>query len=856
LSWRTEDGLIDNRIRSIIEDHQNNIWIGTSDGISIYNGNGFKNLDESNGLSNDRIRSLTVDHFNNIWVGTYFGGIMRFNHQDFVAYTTRDGLLNSQILTITADEKGDIIVGTYEGVSKLKIFNEKLVRVKSLTTNNGLIDNAVHSIFKDENGYYWYGSRQGISILKGNDVIKIEHPSGLEEPVVNVIKKINNIYWIGTENGLITIETSDYQNFETKLLTKEDGLAGTAISEIKAGKNDVVWVSFLDGRITRIDKDKMVNPELPDEASEISAFALDQNNEFWIGTNGNGLFHGKYEPETHAFDLKRMSTATGLNSNYIFSILAQKNGNIWLGHENGLDLITTRGDSSRSIQSYGPDRGFFGLQNNPNAAFEDQEGHLWFGTVNGLFCLQNDRYSSFDEGKFSTTYLTSVKLDGNTINWENSAWCKGVKGPYQLPEGLSLPYNENNISFEFIGLNYINPQNIRYSWKLEGYDREWKGDSPNQIATYTNLDPGSYTFQIRSSNEHGVISGEVYTFEFNILKPWWSTWLVRIVAVLLGMLILTSLISLRTRQLRRKQRSLEKTISERTEEITAKNSELEHKNKEILDSIQYSRRIQYSILPGKEKMSALLPAHFVLYKPKDIVSGDFYWVESNNASGNSTVFMAVADCTGHGVPGAMVSLIGTRALNSSVREHQLFHPADILNQTNTIMLEAFTDEESGAIIKDGMDIALCAFSKINEEIHFEFAGAHNALWIIRSNQQPEPNFQSSAISATLSSDNHTLYEIKGNKQPIGYFENHVPFQNHVVKLLPGDRIYLTSDGYADQFGGPKGKKFKYKALKIKLLEIQDQPIERHKDILRQTFLNWKGEMEQLDDVCFLGVELT
>ena len=853
--WTVADGLIHNRVRNITEDHQHNLWIGTSDGISIFNGKGFKNLDESNGLSNDRIRSLTRDHFNNIWVGTYFGGIMRFNHQDFVAYTTKDGLKNSQILSITEDEKGDIIVGTYEGVAKLKIFNDKLVRIKSVTKAQGLIDNAVKCILKDDNDYYWYGSNRGISVIKGNHVTHLKHPTGLKDPGVTVIKKIQDIYWVGTENGLISVKTTNYQNFETTLLTQEDGLAGQSVSEIKAGKNGAVWVSFLDGKITRVEKDKMINPIMPEGAEEISALALDKNNEFWIGTNGNGLFHGLYLTETHEFKLKRMSTATSLSSNYIFSIITQKNGNVWLGHENGLDLISPVNDSAYIIQTYGPNRGFYGLQNNLNAAYEDQQNNLWFGTVNGLFCLKNDKFSSFSDGKASISYIREIRLDGNAVDWDNSTWCSSTDGPYKLPTNLVLPYDRNNLTFEFIGLNYINPLNVNYSWKLEGYDNKWKNESHNHLASYTNLDPGKYTFKLRSSNEHGMIVGDPISFEFKILKPWWSTWLVRILALLLGLVLIATFISLRTRQLRKKQRMLEKTIAERTEEITSKSDELQAKNKEIMDSILYSRRIQQSILPGPEKMTTLLPPHFVLYKPKDIVSGDFYWIEKMGEGLDATIFIAVADCTGHGVPGAMVSLVGTRALNSSVRENLLQRPADILNQTNTIMLEAFTDEESGAIIKDGMDIALCAFKKQESSYHFEFAGAHNTVWIIRSKKEPAFSEAYEQLNKSAENDEYALYELKGNKQPIGYFEKHVPFDNHTLQLLPGDRFYISSDGYADQFGGPKGKKYKYKALKNKLLDIQNEPITSHEEILRQEFRSWKGDLEQLDDVCFIGVEL-
>lgn len=702
--WSVKDGLIHNRIRNITQDYKGNIWVGTSKGISIFNHSSFLNLNSENGLSNERIRSLTTDNFNNVWVGTYFGGIMRFNHQDFIAYTPKEGLVSNQIFSITEDEKGDIIVGTFDGVSKLKIFNDKLVRTKTVTTDHGLRSNAVQTVLKDENSYYWYGTDKGITLIKNNSVNYLDERIGLKNTAITTIRKINGTYWIGTEDGLGKIKTTDYRSFQVDFLQKEDGLAGRVVSEIREDQNGNIWVSFSDGEINVFKEDRLITPILPDGTQEITAFSIDSTDKFWIGTNGNGLFHGTYDQDEHTMKLENLSTVNELSSNYIFSLLLH-DGLIWAGHENGLDLITPESDSSFAVQSYGPERGFFGLQNNKNASYADKKGNLWFGTVNGLFCLKNHVLQSFKEGKNSVNYIQTVKVNGKFIDWNNTEWCEGVDGVYGLPKALTLPYNQNNISFEFIGLNYISPTNVRYSWKLEGLDDDWKSETSKNYTTYTNLYPGSYAFLLKTSNEHGKISGDPIRFNFTIEKPWWSTWFIRILIILLSLGLVGLVISLRTRQLRKNQRDLENTIKERTVEITRQKEELQYKNREITDSILYSRRIQQSILPGKEKLNALLHSHFVFYKPKDIVSGDIYWVEEA-PTGTNTVFVAVADCTGHGVPGAMVSLVGTRALNSSVRENQLTDTAEILDRTNKIVLESFTDVESGTIIKDGMDIGL------------------------------------------------------------------------------------------------------------------------------------------------------
>jgi serine phosphatase RsbU (regulator of sigma subunit)/Tfp pilus assembly protein PilF len=253
-------------------------------------------------------------------------------------------------------------------------------------------------------------------------------------------------------------------------------------------------------------------------------------------------------------------------------------------------------------------------------------------------------------------------------------------------------------------------------------------------------------------------------------------------------------------------------------------AELEEKNKEITDSIQYAKRIQSAILPPDKLIKEYLQESFVLYKPKDIVAGDFYWLES---VGNKVLF-AAADCTGHGVPGAMVSVVCNNGLNRSVREHGLTDPGEILGKTREIVVQEF--EKSEEEVKDGMDIALCCL----EGNRLEYAGAHNPLWIIRNGE---------------------LLETKANKQPIGKFDNPEPYTTHKIDLQIGDSIYIFSDGFADQFGGEKGKKLKTANFKKLLLSLQQESMEHQRHSIDKAFEDWKGNLEQLDDVCVIGIKI-
>jgi ligand-binding sensor domain-containing protein/serine phosphatase RsbU (regulator of sigma subunit) len=875
-SWTTKDGLINDRVRSINQDVRGNIWIGTKTGISVFDGTYFLNLTITNGLSNERIRCVQTDNFDNIWLGTYFGGIMRFNYKDFIAYTPKDGLISNQILTIIEDEKGDIIIGSFDGVTKLKIEHDKLQSIKYVTTENGLLSNSVNAILKDHNGFYWYGTEKGISILKDDTLIEITEVEGLKETEITVIKYYNDTYYIGTVNGLAEIKIADdYTIIDLKFSSIHDGLAGREISFIEQDSIGQIWFGFADGQISILSQNQINNPILPANIHEITAMTFDLFGRVWLGTNGRGLYYGQYDSENKKLNLNNLSTSNKLSSNYIFSLLYQNN-NIWVGNEKGLDLIDFETDSSFIVQTFGPERGFLGLQNNRNASFIDKNGNLWFGTVNGLYSLKNKEIELFKSGKKSINYIQAITVNKEKKDWHKSKYANGTEGIYNLPIDLKLPYNQNNISFDFIALNYIAPEKLKYAWKLEGFDDKWSSPTSKNYYSYTNLDPGKYSFQLKSTNETGILLDEITKFNFEINNPFWSTWWFRIIAIFLTLGLVLLFMNLRTRQLKGNQKALEEIIAKRTEEITKQkneiestkheieeqNEQLQEKNKEITDSILYSRRIQRSILPSLEKTNNLLKDYFIFYKPKDIVSGDFYWIEQS-VKNNSKIFFAVADCTGHGVPGAMVSLISTRALNSSLLEQNLEHPNDILDNTTDIVTEAFTDYETGTIIKDGMDIALGSLNYINDtEIEFEFSGAQNPAWIIRQTSEDNLIVNGEELIPNISTETHKLFVIKATKQPIGHFDNKVPFVNNICNLTKGNKIYFFSDGFADQFGGESsstakmgGKKYKYKPFKNFLLGIQHHTISRQKIDLENEFYTWKRDFEQVDDICIMGVSV-
>ncbi|MCW3071989.1 MAG: protein serine/threonine phosphatase [Bacteroidetes bacterium] len=313
---------------------------------------------------------------------------------------------------------------------------------------------------------------------------------------------------------------------------------------------------------------------------------------------------------------------------------------------------------------------------------------------------------------------------------------------------------------------------------------------------------------------------------------------ISIAALLMAILIFMSFRNIRQKQkANKKLQSAYSEIEQKNERLIEVYRELEQnrdevagKNKEITDSIKYAKRLQEAILPGSDFVTKLFPDSFILYKPKDIVSGDFYWFEH---WGNKKLFAAV-DCTGHGVPGAFMSIVGYNQLNQAVNESGLSKPNLILNALNKGVTKALKQTLEGSTVKDGMDIALCAYDESTGIL--EYAGAYNSLWLVR---------------------NGKLTEVKADKKPIGVFigEELKPFHNYEVKLEKGDCVYVFTDGYADQFGGEKGKKFKYKPLQQLLISNQHMGMQEQKKVLDDTIESWRGALEQVDDILMIGIRI-
>ena len=319
-----------------------------------------------------------------------------------------------------------------------------------------------------------------------------------------------------------------------------------------------------------------------------------------------------------------------------------------------------------------------------------------------------------------------------------------------------------------------------------------------------------------------------------------------IIFTIIALIILSSLLGFAIWQYRLKIKS-EKKLQNLNSDLNVKNYQLEEKsfiiesqhntihqkNKEITDSIKYAQKIQTAMMPLKHEFSAFFKDCFVLFEPKDIISGDFFWITGKN----DKIIFATGDCTGHGVPGGFMSMLGVSLLNEIINEHDLTEPALILSRLRKKVIKALRQKGLSGEQQDGMDMTICVIDK--EQMTLNYAAANHAFYMVRKKE--------SGVE---------LEEYRGEKQPVGIFGSELkPFKQYTIELKPNDIIYTFTDGFADQFGGPKGKKFKYKQLKELLLSTQTFDLKDQETIIKNKFYSWKGDLEQVDDVCLIGIKI-
>jgi serine phosphatase RsbU (regulator of sigma subunit) len=476
------------------------------------------------------------------------------------------------------------------------------------------------------------------------------------------------------------------------------------------------------------------------------------------------------------------------------------------------------------------------INNSVHNIYTDRDSVIWIAATNAVYVYKESENIEYKEFYNSLVRKVEIGIDSVLFNGAYFTDTLSKKVSVNQPKELKIavPYKDRSFKF-FYSTPYFPNTGVTYSSKLLGYDDNWSAWSEETDRPYTNLNEGKYTFLVKAKNIYGIES-EIAKYEFTIKPPWYKTIIAFIFYVIIAVFVIVIIVKVYTRRLEQEKIRLEQIVKERTEEVVKQKEEIEGqrdeisaKNKSITDSIEYAKRIQTAILPSEEFAKEFLPEHFILFRPRDIVSGDFYWMTKKD---NLLVLIA-ADCTGHGVPGAFMSMLGVSFLNEIINRHNVTKASEILNSLRTDIKKTLGQEGKEGEAKDGMDIALCIIDL--ENMKMQYSGAYNPLYLFRNNE---------------------FIEVKADRMPIGiYIKEKDSFTNNEIDLQKGDVFYIFSDGFQDQFGGEDGQKFKTKNYKKLLLDIHQKPMAEQREILDTTVDAWRGDWEQVDDIIIMGIRV-
>jgi ligand-binding sensor domain-containing protein/serine phosphatase RsbU (regulator of sigma subunit) len=837
-NYELKNGQVSGFVVDLMLASDSSIWAASwaegnqSGGLIRIKGNELRFLSKQNGLPGEKAISVFEDQERNIWSGLFNSGLCKFKGFVFSHFGKEQGLKNT-IVNSVLKEKTNLWVGTDNGIFIYKQTNtEGYQLIKEINTYEDLGSNQITSIVSTE-GKIVVATFKGKIGFYDAENYRFEYSIYIKKNWINTlaIDKKKNL-WIGSADGVTSY------NFQTKIFDEIPFFDEKNVVEIYPDSKQNIWVGCREGGGFKMEAGKFTSFEKLgiSHRSPTSVFE-DNSGKIWIGTEGGGLYSG------FSGGFKKLGIKDGLPSDFVNSIIQDQQGNILIGTNKGIGQILKGG---KGIKLFQEPEGFLFPETINNSVFGEMNGNIWFGTNNGMVGM------NLRENRFNATppkvFITNFQVYDNN---------------FRIDQFNSLSYNQNDITFHFQTVAFKDPQRLKYVYQLEGYD-----DLPltgNQESVhYTNLPPNKYSFIVYAINEDGVRSEKEAVLSFEINPPFWKTKWFIFLLLFCGFVSIYLTIFFRTLNLRRAKEKLEIQVKERTNEIELKNFTLQkanliisNKNKEITDSINYAKKIQEAILPSKNLLAELFPESFILFKPKDIVSGDFYWFNhlsnqnpllagltgaTENArlmaktqAEKDLVVLAVADCTGHGVPGAFMCMIGTSLLNQIVQENEDSPPSTILTLLNTGIQTALKQTHSET--QDGMDIALCSIDRKNKTI--SFSGAMRPMYIFRKGKNNNLSFE----------------ELKPDKNPIGGIHGRLDkkFTLQTTSFEKGDAVYLFSDGYADQFGGDNGKKLMTKKFRELITSIQHLNMEAQYYYLENFMEKWKNGYDQVDDILIMGI---
>ena len=864
-------------------------------GFKVYFENRLQLIPNSKILANVKVRFILPNKNNEYWVGAEDGIYtlkLDVKNPTKSTFTKTPQAIDSWMKTNHINCGIQLSNGTYVLGSQSKgivHLDNKLNILKSITYENGLQDEFISNIYEDYFGNIWLSLNKGITHIEINSPVTYWSKTDGIKGTIESSCVFDKTIFIGTIKGLVEYDKKTNKFKETPINTPVWDLCRannqlliatgegvytynkqTYISALGCGcvyklltdkiDNSIVYIGgndfFIIGKITGNKISVLKKFDLTGEVRSI----FKKNNKVYIAINGSGIdiidtktFVKKSYTETDGLQSLQENTIYEYNNQIIIST---PNGN-YVFDENSKNKFTRdnkyncfppdyqiskatvvledvffqgtySGENMAKVDEisslifknnrFKEDKKFLRRIKDVNAKhFHLSDSMVYISTNEGLFCYNLTFHA---EPKPFKTIINSIFTKKDTIRFGVTEHSK---------ENYQFNYSENELRFFLASTNYSDKNHLQFSYYLEGKDTTYSNWTKNNIIIINNLNEGHYILHAKSKDVLGY-EGEEILFSFTILPPWYRTSLAYLSYFILLILLIWQIVKLYTKRLRDQNIKLESTITERTKTIVEQKVELEHKNKEILDSINYAQRIQKALLASNHLLNENLKDYFIFFKPKDIVSGDFYW---GTKASNHHFILATADSTGHGVPGAIMSMLNISCLHEAIEGQKLIHTSDILNYTRSKIIKHLLNDGSEQGGKDGMDCSLIAFDFDNKKIIY--SAANNPIWIVRTGE---------------------LIELKPDKMPIGkHDKDHESFTQHQFDLVKNDMIYTLTDGMPDQFGGPKGKKFMYKQLKELLVSMSQLPMNEQKTILDAEFNNWKGNLEQVDDVLIIGIRI-
>ena len=764
-------------------------------------------FNSESGLGSDDAKLVFQDAEGNFWFGLFGNGLSMMTSYSYGFYTPGKNSIENNILFVESLD-GKYILGTPSGFHIFDPVAGKSVSFTSLTRQVGGSQITAYSLDSEKN--LWIGTKgNGLYLRNSSGSVSRFYrngDSGADE--INDIKTDGNNIWLATINGVIVLDKSS--KTEKYKFDITNGLPPKSINKIFLDNNGNAYIGAESDKLYMIDRDFKISSKnavmYGSTINKVLSFTRSRSGVIWAATSGNGIF-GFLNDSVSA-----ITRSNGLMSPYCYSVLADSENNIWVGHAKGF----SRFNSGTGIVSiFGTDYVKNGVCN-PDGMYESPDSKIFIGTTEGLIIYDSQKDKKINIPPFNN--IISIVINNGDSDMV-----------YQYQPSFELKYRKYRVTINYTGISFSSPDKVYYSTYLENYDPGYGKMSPTREVAYS-LSNGKYKFNLISVNENGLSQDSPVSFDIIIDRPWWRTWWSILAEILLVTGVVILIIRERDKAQKKVQEYLETELAARTSVVMKQKGEIELQNIEITDSINYAKRIQTSILPDISKLKESFKDAFILFHPRDIVSGDFYWFDKID---EETFVLVCADSTGHGVPGAFMSMIGSTLLQDIVTRKGITKPSQILTLLDKQIFSTLNQNAELGVSNDGMDMVICEFNVKTR--HIRFASAMRPVIIVLGGES---------------------FYIKGNRSSVGgesVMEKY--FDDQEYYLGEGDTIYLFSDGLPDQFGGPDGKKMKIARLKRIIEQVSKLPMNEQKEAFSKYYFDWKGAYDQVDDILLMGVKV-